>query len=1513
MSCCFVAEQVNQANQASQAGYGSKEDFPIVAFPLYADRLVEKSRANKPCKSRESASTGRLKSQPITDKMERNLRRKYDGDKDILADLESALSALGAMEKLGCCYTTSAVSHDSPTVHTCNLTKKVVAQSCSSPLQRSQAGESAMVSDSSASGTEQEEAGAADSPSEQDEVMSYDGEEEEQNYWHDYENDEEDGQTDQESPSPYQVPEAVGLLWKPKELWSMLKGFGWKKKNSNFYRPIMNGKCFAHFSDVVLFCAMNIHHAGNGMSLWQGSTSCPADICTNQKSFLLWGTLLTRLGVAGWNIEYYNTRLAGPLCAEAYLRPGVDPEDKDLVLNLHYFRDKEKVKAFVCKYWDNPRAWLGHYKDVEGLEAIPISNRRRSSDPVEIPSVKRRKSSNPVEISSVERRKSSNPATIASKYMHTAEGKDSVFFSWPWDKVWECLTRGGKEAGNKLRRASARFLVWTCRDGVLGKKHVYFRPGCEKKVIASLTEETHYFTSQQAVREFSAKHEYGDKFMEQCLSSNWACLWKRLKDSGWKHLYKKIDGIFGLLGYEDWYLRPCKDFLHEGNYWDDQLAASLGLRMNLHYFTTKDAVEDFLRINSDSSDRLEMGDYTMPAISADGDECFFINEKTLATPKGKAAAYVPAKRRTNNTAMAIHSKSFTNHDKTHRLTPSPFKKKRSNNSQQRVPNESLIQQLDSPAHSVIRRASSQDVKTLKKNPKVQPIRNIRRILLGRGWKEKEGEEVLVRPHCCTGSGWILGLDYFDHNDGEQLLECFLEKHPELLLTDNQLADALRKKGWKSSSPPHKWVHPSGAEHLGEGIFDSLKAVESHIHHFPIVLCGENDEVGLLEWLRARGWEEDEAPSEDGSCKLRRNYQSLSRSEVYRLARIKPADVALPLVLDGGGHVSQMQGSPKLVDSPHYTTSLTCSQDLTPLKTELRLNVCTPPQTSQANVGSSSMKMKKQQQQQPSLQKQKTLGSSNSPLLFNSCRRTNSSRRSTPEKGQSFDPAMKTDAPLLSIGDNSMGVNRSPETTGIEDDIELRAKVLDSGWTKCEGRMWVSPGGKDTLSNFEAVRHHFQLRSQSLALLQSANDKLQLGWKCDEKNFMKTRTKYEELKKHILRSAEKRLGGSILLSGIAGSGKTRAASIFVEELEMMKEKPFKLSPVCLHLQGTASASREAIIQDLCDQLERKGGGSGEDIYTSSAEEHWSKEIHVNPSSAHTTDMPMVIVVVDEINCLDSRVICDLFTWAHSESRLILIGITNNSDFPNEPVMEFQRNRGWKSKHIVFPAYDFDSLFQILKHRADFVAEEKAIEHCAKWAAKFACGSARSALTLLLKAVGIAKVDLENHVHSESEHSPYPVQVMHSLLAVKAFRNAGLPTAENINKLPTMALATLCAAGNTASASRHGRAPTSSTLHPDEDVELLVLSEEEMERGVMKIMKKEFSGITTNKINDALQSLEDSALIKRERGGGIRNGSTKLIRLSPRAKTHNIEILVPFCLIKQAVSNNEKYVKILTTKS
>ncbi len=1516
-------------NEAKHAGYGSKEDVPIVAFPLYADRLVEKSRANMPCKSHESASTGKLKSRPITDEMERNLHRKYDGDKDIkdiLADLESALSALGAMEKLGCCYTTSAMTYDSPIVHTCNLAKPTIAPSPYSILKCSQAGKSAVVSDSSASRIEREGAGgAAGSPPEQDEeVMSYDGEEE-QNCWNDYESGEEDGQTDQESPFPYQAPEAVGLLWRPKDLWSVLRGFGWERREGKnktgflYYCPMMKGEPFASFKDVVSFCAMNIHHSGDGMSLWRSNTSCPADICTNQKRFLLWGTLLMRLRIAGWITEYHNTQLTGPLCTEAYLRPGVDPEDKDLVLNLHYFRDQEMVKAFVCKHWDNPRAWLGHYKDVEGLEAITISNRRRSS--------------------------SSNPATLTSESMRNAESKDSVlslprtevsslkhklhcekqksprkrsvFFSWPWDKVWERLTR----------RGSTRFPVWTCRYGAQGMGHVYFRPGCDK-VIASLTKGTHYFTSQQAVRVFCADHESGDKFMEPGLSSNWAILWERLKFYGWKCIWGKKKMIGGLSGYEDWYLRPCEDAPANG-YWDDQFAARLGLRKNLHYFTTKVAVEDFMRINSDSSDKLEMGDYTMPAVSADGDACVYNNEKTLVTPKGKAAPYVSAKRRNNNTPMTtVHSKSFTNHETHHRLTPSPFKKEvgnsptacsnrkiSNNNSQQRVAKESLLQQLDSPAPSVNRRASSQNMKTVKKNPN---IRSTCRFLLHRGWFEEEEEEgggkVLVRPHCGTGYGWILGLDYFYLNDEEQLLEIFLEKTPELLLKENQLADALRKKGWESSAPPHKWIHPSGAEHLGEGTFDSFEAVEAHIHRFPIVLCGENDEVELLEWLRARGWEEDEAPSEDGSGKLRRNYQLLSRSEVYRLARIKPADVALPMVVDGEGHASQMQGSPNVVDSPNSTTSLTCSQGITPLKAELRLNGSTHPQTSQENVGVSSSMVKKQL-----YKKQKTLPSSNSPQLSISYNnRTNSSWGNPPEKGQSscqVDPMMKTAAPLFSIEGSSVGVKRRAEMTVIEDDVELSAELLDRGWKKCEGEAWVSPRGDNTLSSLDAVRHHLQLRPQSLELLQRANDALQLGCKCvDEKNFMKTRMEYEELKNYIVRSAKERRGGSILLSGIAGSGKTLAVSILEEELEMMKEKPFKLSPVGLHIQGTASVSRKAIFQDLCDQLERKGGGSGEDFYTSSAEEHLIKELHANLSSAQATEMPMVIIIVDEIDYLDSSVIRDLFAWAHSESRLILVGITNNVNFPNEPVMEFQRNRGWKSEHIVFPPYGYNSLLQILKYRAGFAAEEKAIEHCAKWATNSGCGSARLALTLLLKAVGLAKADARECVHSE--RLSHPVQVMHTRHAVQAFKNAGLPTVENIKNLPTRIKAALCAAAQTAVDSRHRRAPTSSTLHPDQSVEIesLVLSAEDMERGVFKIMEEKFGEImTASKYSDALQYLENSALIKKERGGSSRHGSTNGIGLSPRPKSDNIEILVPVYLIKQAVSDNLTYSSILTTKS
>ncbi len=1491
--CCSVIKQVNEARHA---GCGTKGNFRIVAFPLYTDLLMEKNCANEPYKSPESASTGRPKFRTITDELERNLRSKYDSEEDILADLESALSALGAMQKLGCRVGTGVMSHHSPIVPTCNLTKKVVVPSRSSPsLQRSHTVESAMVSDSSA--TEQQETGGADSPSDQDEVMSYDGEGE-QNYRHDYENDDEDGQTDQESPSPYQVPEAVELLWRPNKLWSVLKRLGWTKggENGPYYRPMKQGESFACFSDVVSFCAMNVDHAGDGTARWCNRAANSAAICTNQKSFLMWGTLLTQLGVAGWKIEYYDTRLTGTLCSEAYLRPGVDPDDKGLVRNLHYFQDQETVKAFVCKYWAKPRVWLGHYKDVTGLKAVSSEKRRRSSE----------------------------PDTIASKHMCTVKSKPkiserkptkiSVFFSMPWDKVWDRLTRRGKENGTASRR-SAGPPVWTCKNEK-GMGCVYFRPGCEGKIMASLKEGTHYFTSEEAVRQFCANYEDGDEFMEHGLPSNWAYLWDRLRDSGWLHLWKKTENAVDT-EYEDWYLRPCNDAV--GKYWDEQLEVRLGLRKKLHYFTTKDAVEDFLRINGDSSYMLETGDYTIPAISADGKKYSYNNEKApLATPVGKTAPYV----------------SITNHnvEKTGRLTPTPVKKKEvgknptttacskkkiSNNSQQKVaPQESLLQLLDSPIPLVIHKSSSsQDPKTPMKSPKAaaQPNKNTRCILLGQGWHEEEGGKILVRPGCGTGNGWKLGVDYFYQRDRQHLLKTFLDDNPELLLTDNALADALRKKGWTSSFHPSMWVHPYGTVHLGEGTFDNLKMVECHIHCFPIVLCGENDEVGLLKWLRARDWEEDEAPSEDGSGMLRRGYQLLSRSEVYRLARINPAEVALPQMVEDDWNVSQNKKSPKLIDSPHSTSSLTSSQDFSPQKAaEFRLNACTPPHSSSADVKNSDMK--KQQKGQPLQKPRKTLKfPPNSPRLSRSCRTTRSSGN-TPVKGQPsclLDSDMKN-SPTMSIRNSSLN-SSTIETMGMEGDFELITELLKSGWAKGNGDMWVSPGGQDALLNLKMVRLHFQLRSQSLALLRSANDALQLGYKRDNEktDFVCTRREYQELKKYVLMSTNERKGGSLLLSGIAGSGKTLAASILEEELEMIKDKP---SPVCLHLQGTASVSMKAAFQDLCDQLERKGGGTSEDIYTTSSEEHLMRELHLSPSSIHNTKVPMVIIVVDEIDCLDSNVLCLLFAWAHCDgSRLILIGVTNNVNLPNEPVMEFSRNRGWKSKHIVFPPYGKEALLKILQHRVNFAVEPKAIEFCAKWASNSGCGSARLALNLLLKAVGLAKADAEMCVHSE--RFSHPVRVLHTVTAVRAFNNAGLPTAENVGNLPTVAKITLCAAARTAAAARRRREPmgTTTLLHPDKDVEmesLLVLSEEEMENAVMKTMREKFSKIISRtEYRNALNVLQDHALIKKERGGRNRSGSTKLIGSPPRP-TDNVQILVPVCLIKQGVSNEPICVKILT---
>ncbi len=1478
-------------NEARHTSCCTKSNFQIVAFPLYADLLVERVHENEPNKSPGSVPAGSPKFREITDELQRNLRSKYGSEKDILSDLESALSAVGAMQMLGCHVSTSVMSPS--TVSACNLKKKgVVPLPRSSPLlQRSHTIESNVVSDSS--GTEKQETGGADSSSDQDEGMLYDGEGE-QNYHHDYDDDE-DGQTDQESPSPYQVPEAVELLWRPRELWSVLKELGWSKRGENgpYYRPMRQGESFACFSDVVSFCAMNVDDAGNGTARWRNRAENSANICINQKSFLMWGTLITQLRVAGWKIEYYDPRFIGTFCSEAYLRPGVDTDDKGgLVCNLHYFQDQESVKAFVCKYWDKPRAWLGHYKEVPGLKAVSSEKRRRSSSEPETVASKQK------------RRRSSEPEAVVSKHVRTVECKPkssgrkptkiSAYLSMPWAKVWSRLTQRGKE--NVTRGRSP---IWTCKDEEMGR--VYFRPGCEGKIMASLTEGIHYFTSEDAVRQFCAAYEHGDEFMEHGLSSNWGSLWPRLKDSGWVLLWKKVKNAV-LTDHEEWYLRPCDEAVGMRNFWDDELEIRLGLKKNLHYFTTRDTVETFLRINRDSSDMLERADYTVPAISADGIEYSYGSAKaSLATPVGKAAPFVST---TNHSAAKIR-----------RLTPLPVKKevekkptttpttsysKKKASQQNVVPQESL-QHLESPSSGVYDESPlSQDPKTPMKSPKAgaQLNKKIRRILLGRGWGEEEGGKILVRPGCGIGKGWKLGFDYFHQKDRPHLLKEFLDDNPELLLTDNALADALRKKGWTSSShPPRMWIHPYGTENLGEGMFDGLRAVESHIHRFPITLCGENDEVRLFKWLRIRGWEEDEAPSEDGSGKLRRDYQLLSRSEVYRLARINPAKVALPEGVEDEQYVSKNNKSSKSIGSPQSDSSLTSSQDFSSQQTEqLRLN--TSPYSSLGIKKNGGMKKHQQWKEQKKVLK----FSSNTPQPPTSCRSTRSSR-SSPEKVWGASNLFESDMKNSPIGDdNSHSNSMATEVTGLEIDFELSQKLLNFGWVKGDGETWISPGGQDTLSNLKMVRKHFNLRSKSLALLRKASDSLQLGCKCvDETDFVKTRSEYQKLKKHVLMSVTERKGGSFLLCGIAGTGKTLAASILEEELEKMEDKP---SPVFLHLQGTASVSAKAAFQDLCHQLERKGGGTDvDDFYATSSEEYLASELRLSPK------IPMVVIVVDEIDCLDSNVLRNLFTWAHSNMyRLILIGITNNVNLPNERVMDFQRIKGWKSEHIVFPAYGKDALLNILHHRVDFAVETKAIEFCAKWATNSGCGSARLALNLLLKAVGFAKADAEMCVHSDSLTDP--VRVVHTMTAVREFNTAGLPTANNIGNLPNVAKYVLCAAARMAAGPRCRREPMGTTT--DEDVEKetsLVLSEEEMERAVREAVTKTYNKISTTQYRDALQQLQDAAMIKRARGSRNRSGSTTKAIGSPRPKD-NVQILVPICLIKQAVSNNSICVKILT---
>ncbi|KAL4217460.1 AAA ATPase [Mactra antiquata] len=220
-----------------------------------------------------------------------------------------------------------------------------------------------------------------------------------------------------------------------------------------------------------------------------------------------------------------------------------------------------------------------------------------------------------------------------------------------------------------------------------------------------------------------------------------------------------------------------------------------------------------------------------------------------------------------------------------------------------------------------------------------------------------------------------------------------------------------------------------------------------------------------------------------------------------------------------------------------------------------------------------------------------------------------------------------------------------------------------------------------------------------------------------------------LKSHM----SKKTSGSLYISGAPGTGKTAVLSHIIDELKGVHScKTVYLN--CMTLDNSSHVYGK-LYTDIC----------GKNAPT-------SKERLRAVERLITTDGPSIIMVLDEIDQLDSKnqeILYTIFEWPSlPKSRLILVGIANALDLTDRVLPRLQARPNCRPTLLNFAPYTKEQISAILKDRIKTLEEDgtsvidsTAIQFCARKISAVA-GDMRKALDVCRRAVELVETDVKS---------------------------------------------------------------------------------------------------------------------------------------------------------------------------